>query len=117
MLDPLVGVSSINDATAYAGFVNPDFVHVSPVFRSDVNSLTPVDVSDNSGAPAVNALGLRRGLLAFRIIAVGADPDGPDGSILPNLVIEVVDPSEIDLNNLPTTPSGGGATGGTTLVR
>ncbi len=92
MLDPLVGVSSVSDASEYPFYVDPDFVHISPVFVSDVNALNPVN-----GAPAVNALGLRRGLLAFRIIGVGADPDG-DGSVLPNLIIEIVDPTTIDLD-------------------
>ena len=61
--------------------------------------------------PAVNALGERRGLMAFKILAVGADPDG-GGSNLPFLVIEVVDHSQIDLNQIGS----GGASGGVKLV-
>ena len=95
MLDPLVGVSTISDASVYESFVDPLFVHVSPVFHGDVSVLGPV-----GGVPAVNALGLRNGLLAFKIIAVGTDPDGPLGSYLPNLVIEVVDPVSLNLNGV-----------------
>ena len=95
MLDPLVGVAAVDDPSVYSSFVNPDFVHVSPVYKSDVNALDPV-----SGSPAVNALGERRGLVAFNIIAVGADPDGPEGSVLPNLRIKIVDPSTVSLGDL-----------------
>ncbi len=114
MLDPLVGVSAIGDGSVYPSFVDPNFVHVSPVFVSDVSLLNPVGgVPD--GTPAVNALGLRRGLLAFKIIAVGIDPDG-DGSVLPNLVLEIIDPSTIDLNTLQP-PGGGVVAGGIQLVQ
>ena len=109
MLDPLVGVSSISDGSVYPSFVDPDFVHVSPVFKSDVSNLNPVGGTE-PGTPAVNALGLRRGLLAFKIIGVGIDPDGA-GSVLPNLIIEVVDPSTIDLNTMQPSASGGGGGG------
>ena len=30
-------------------------------------------------------------MVAFKIIAVGSDPDG-SGSVLPNLVVQIVDP-------------------------
>ena len=43
------------------------------------------------------AKGERRGLVAYKIIGVGADPDG-NGSVFPNLIIEIVDPSLIDLS-------------------
>ena len=85
----------MENANLYPSYVDPNYVHVSPIFTSDVNALNPVD-----GSPTVNALGLRRGLLAFKIIAVGADPDGPSGSVLPNLVIEIVDPITIDLSGV-----------------
>ncbi len=77
--------------------MDPDFIHVSPVTKGDTNVLNPVvtPLSPVNGVPAVNALGLRRGLLAFKIIAVGIDPDGPGGSVLPNLIIEVVAPSTV----------------------
>ena len=102
LLDPLVGVTTVEDPALYETYVNPDFVHVSPVYRSDVNGLNPVSTPVwANGAPAVQALGLRRGLIAFKIIGVGADPDGPEGSVLPNLVIEIADPATIDLGNLP----------------
>ncbi len=95
LLDPLLGVSAVDDVGVYPSFVS-DRVQVSPVFKSDASALNPVPTGN--GVPAVNALGMRRGLLAFKIIAVGADPDGPGGSVLPNLVIVVVDPSTIDLD-------------------
>ncbi len=92
LLDPLVGVSAVDNADIYPTYVDPDYVHVCPVYKSDVNGLDPV-----YGNPAVNALGERRGLVAFKIIGVGADPDGPSGSVLPNLVIEVIAPSSITI--------------------
>ena len=95
LLDPLLGVSRVNDAGQYWSYVNPNFLHVSPVYKSDVSALNPVD-----GVPAVNALGLRRGLVAFRVIGVGSDPDGPGGSVLPNLVIKIVDPHSISLGDV-----------------
>ena len=102
MLDPLVGVDAVSDGNVYQSYVHPDYVHVSPVFSSDVSHLNPVN-----NAPAVNALGLRRGLLAFKIIGVGTDPDGA-GSVLPYLILEIVDPSTIDLNTLQPPGGGGG---------
>ena len=97
LLDPLEGVSKVEDPAVYPDFVDPDFLHVSPIYYSDVSGLNPMP----DGTPCVNAMGLRRGLLAFKIIAIGADPDGPGGSVLPNIVVEIVDPSEIDLSDIP----------------
>ncbi len=107
MLDPLVGVSRVDDPALYPGYVNPEYIHVSPVYKSDISALNPV-----GGVPAVNALGWRRGLVAFRVLAVGADPDGA-GSQLPNLVIEIVDPALVNLN---AVPPGSQATSGPHLV-
>lgn len=84
MLDPLTGVVAVEDPSLYPSFVDPENCQVSPIFKSDVNVL--------NGPANVNALGWRRGLLAFKIKAVGTDPDG-NGSVLPNLVIEVCDPA------------------------
>ena len=95
MFDPLVGVSPVNDGSQYASYVDPDFVHVSPVYKSDASTLNPVSGSTH----AVNAKGERRGLFAYKIIGVGADPDG-SGSKLPNLIIEVVNPALIDLGEV-----------------
>ena len=81
-LDPLIGVEPVYDPDKYPDFVDPDRVLVSTVYKSDVNDTDP----------GVNALGERRGLVAFKIIAVGSDPDGA-GSVLPNLVVEIVDPA------------------------
>jgi Flp pilus assembly protein TadG len=93
-LDPLRGVSPVTDGGSYESFVNPDFVHVSPVTYSDVSTLNM-----SNGVPQVNAKGLRRGLIAFKIIAVGPDRDG-GGSVLPELVVEIVDPATISPNDL-----------------
>ncbi len=38
-------------------------------------------------------------MVAFRVIGVGADPDGP-GSALPNLIIKIVSPSEVQLDSV-----------------
>ena len=83
-LDPLPGVSPVNDPGVYETF-NPDFVHVSPIYDSDINDL---------GNNEVNAKGRRKGLLAFKIIAAGGDPSGSD---LPHLTIQIVDPATINL--------------------
>jgi len=88
LLDPLEGVSPVDDPGVYDSFVNPDFVQVCPLFKSDVT-----DLENNE----VNALGERRGLLAFKIKAVG---DDPSGSKLPNLTIEIVDPSTINIEDV-----------------
>ncbi len=95
MVDPLLGVSVVEDPSKYLSYVNPDVIHVSPVTKSDTSVLNPVN-----GVPAVNALGFRRGLLAFKIIGVGADPDGPEGSVLPNLIIEVVAPNTVSIDEV-----------------
>lgn len=105
-LDPLIGVSRVDDPSRYPSYVSDECSHVSPVYKSDISALNPVN-----GTPAVNALGMRRGLLAFAIVDVGIDPDGPSGSVLPNLIIRVCDPTEIDL----VGPGSGG--GGLRLVR
>ena len=105
LLDPLVGVSAVDEAAVYPSYVDPSYVHVSPIYMSDVNALNPVyppGIQTAHGVPAVNALGLRRGLLAFKIMAIGADPDGPGGSMLPNIIIEIVNPNTIDLSDVST---------------
>lgn len=118
LLDPLVGISSVDDPGVYPSYPDPDVVHVSPVFKGDVNSLNPVypqNIPTQHGVPAVNALGLRRGLLAFKIIAVGSDPDGPSGSGLPFLIIEIVDPATVNLSDVEVYE--GGSPKGVRLVR
>ncbi len=96
-LDPLTGVDAVEDPALYASFVNPDFVQVCPLYKSDVSDL---------GNNEVNALGERRGLLAFKILAVGPDPSGSD---LPNLTIEIADPSTINLADIEAALPGQGA--------
>jgi hypothetical protein len=100
MLDPLVGVDRVDDGSLYPSFVSSN-CQVSPVYKSDISALNPVN-----GQPAVNALGWRRGLLAFKILAVGRDPDG-SGSRLPNLIIEICPPVQ-DLSQVEPGAGAGG---------
>ncbi len=93
-LDPLLGVSPVTDDSQYESYVDPDFVHVSPVTFSDLSTLNM-----EGGVPQINAQGLRRGWIAFKIIAVGNDIDG-GGSVLPELVLEIVDPSTISIDDI-----------------
>ena len=58
---------------------------MSPVWKSDISDTEP----------GVNALGERRGLVAFKIIGIGVDPPG---SVLPTVIIEIVSPADIDLS-------------------
>jgi Flp pilus assembly protein TadG len=106
-LDPLVGVTPMTSASMLASLVDPDFIHVSPVFKSDISTLNMAN-----GVPQVNALGERRGLLAFKIMCLGQDVDG-SGSVLPMLVIRTVDPHTISPSKLG--PSG--VSSGTKLVQ
>ena len=93
-LDPLIGVPVVNDPSVFPSFVT-DECQISPLYKSDVSELNPVD-----GDPAVNALGWRRGLVRFKIIGVGVDPDGP-GSVLPNLIFEICPPlDDIELSDI-----------------
>ena len=111
-LDPLRGVAPVTDDNQYAGFVDPDFVHISPVTFSDTSTLNM-----DGDVPQTNAKGLRRGLIAFKIIAVGQDVDG-GGSVLPELVIEIVDPSTVSLDDIqPASQSSSGGDGTIQLVQ
>ena len=103
-LDPLKGVSPVTDDSIYPSFVNPDFVHISPIFESDISTL-----EKKNGVGQINAKGQRRGLLAFKIMEVGPDKDS-GGSLLPELVIEIVDPATTTIDDLKAaiTTSGGG---------
>jgi hypothetical protein len=86
-LDPLVGVEPASDSAQWSLYVDPHRVLVSPLYTGDISDT----------APWVNAQGERRGLIAYKIIAIGADPDG-GGSLFPNLVFEIVNPSTLDLS-------------------
>ena len=106
-LDPLIGVDPVFDQSKYPSYIT-DTILVSPVFKSDCSDLDPW----------VNATGERRGLLAFKFIMVGDDPDGvpPNGgSLLPTMWIEVIDPSYIVLAELDLTING--SSGGSVLVK
>jgi Putative Flp pilus-assembly TadE/G-like len=118
-LDPLAGVGRFNQPSRYPELVNPDFVHVSPVYKSDVSALNGVQQANasagadlnNDGTPdgyttnqpvdkGVCAKDYRRGLLAFKIIGYNLDPSKPY-PYLPRLTIKIVDPATIDLNAVP----------------
>ena len=103
-LDPLDGVEPITDDSLYDSFCDADFIHVSPVFPSDISTL-----NKSGGNSRVNAKGLRRGLLAYKIIAVDNNPSGSD---LPELEIEIVDPSTITESDLGLFGSGSGGSSG-----
>jgi hypothetical protein len=89
-LDPLLGVNRVGHAHAYPDIITP-LLHkcqVSPVYKSDVSGLNPVN-----GVPAVNALGWRQGLLAFSIEQLGGPPPGGSSSDLPMIEVKVWDPA------------------------
>lgn len=98
MLDPLLGVSSVDDPGEYPSFVN-SAPQVSPLYKSDVSDLGLV-----GGVPAVNALGERRGLVAFVVVGVGSDPPG---SVLPHLIVQLAPPGSVPLSGI--SPGVGGA--------
>lgn len=106
MLDPLYGVYRQRDPDVYPTYVDPSYCQVSPIYKSDIS-----DLSDEEDEPAVstaNALGWRRGLLAFKVIGIGEDPDG-NGDVLPNIIIEICSPNDVDLGTIapgPGTSSG-----------
>ena len=82
----------MSDPDEYPNYIDPEHCQVSPVYKSDIGKLN--DLGDPyPETPAVNGLGWRRGLLAFKVIGIGEDPDGPNGSVLPNLIIEVCPPA------------------------
>lgn len=93
-LDPLTGVAPVTNGNNYPSYVSANYVHVSPVTFSDISTLNMQD-----GVPRINAKGLRRGLIAFKIIGVGNDIDG-GGSVLPELVLKIVDPATINPNDI-----------------
>jgi len=41
MVDPLLGVTAVEDPSKYPSYVDPDFIHVSPVTKGDTNVLNP----------------------------------------------------------------------------
>jgi hypothetical protein len=88
-------VAPVTDDSKYGDYVDPKFVHISPVTFSDVSTLN----KEHGIIPQINAKGLRRGLIAFKIVDVGVDVDG-GGSVLPELVIETVDPATLRLEDV-----------------
>lgn len=115
-LDPLAGVGRFNQPSRYPDLVNPDFTHVSPVYKSDASALDGVEKADEKAGPdlnkdgkadghstnqpvekGANAKGYRRGLIAFRIVDYRIDP-ARSYPYLPNLIIEIVDPETLDLD-------------------
>ena len=122
-LDPLRGVGRFNQPALYPELVNPDFVHVSPVYKSDVSALDGVKDKDEDNGPDLNGDGnpdghttndptlkgvcakdYRRGLLAFKIVGYRIDPSRPY-PYLPNLIIELVDPHSINLDEITAVDS------------
>lgn len=118
-LDPLRGVGRFNQPSRYPELVNPSFIHVSPVYKSDVSALDGVAQANSSAGPdlnndgrpdgnttndsvvnGVNAKGYRRGLVAFKIIGYNLDRNHPYPT-LPRLTIQIVDPATINLNSIP----------------
>ena len=81
--DPL-DVEPVSDPAYYPSLVDPYQILVSPVWKSDISDTDP----------GVNAKGERRGLLAYKIIGV------TPGLYLPNLLIEIVSPANIDLDDV-----------------
>ena len=84
-LDALLGVEPVSDPADYLTFGTPQQILVSPVYKGDISDTEP----------GVNGLGERRGLLAYKIISHGVDPDG-GGSVFPNLIIEVFAPQSLN---------------------
>jgi hypothetical protein len=120
-LDPVHGTGRFNQPGLYPELVNPDFIHVSPLFKSDVSALNGVKESDENNGPDLNDDGQadgfttneactkgvaakdeRRGLIAFRILDYKIVEPYPQ---LPYLEVEIVDPSEIDLEEITAVDS------------
>ena len=47
-------------------------------------------------------------MVIFKIVGVGTDPDGPGGSVLPNLQIQICDPSELGPGGIASVRLGAG---------
>jgi Flp pilus assembly protein TadG len=90
------GVNPVSRSAAVYAMVNPDIVHVSPVFAGDI-VMAERDPS-RFGSPIANLQGKRRGLLAYRVL--GARPNPAGRYSLPLLTIQVVDPASIDIGNV-----------------
>jgi Flp pilus assembly protein TadG len=108
VLDPTTGIDPVDSHADILALPNPDRVHVSPVFKSDV-AMQERDPT-KYGSPTANLLGERRGLVAFLILSARNNPKG--GSYLPLLTIKIVSPSEIDLLTLADGSGASGAGGG-----
>ena len=89
-LDPFPGVGRFHQPGLYPEVVNLDFVHVSPVYKSDINALNGVKEKNEDNGPdlsgdgnpdgytthdplynGVSGEGYRRGLIAFIIWQIG----------------------------------------------
>jgi Flp pilus assembly protein TadG len=118
-LDPLHGVGRFNQPSHYPELVNKDFIHISPVYKSDISALDSTNNADEKAGPDLNndgnpdgyttnkavqkgvcAKDYRRGLVAFKII--GYNLDSSRGyPYLPRLTIQIVDPTLINLDATP----------------
>ncbi|NNE97249.1 MAG: hypothetical protein HKN24_14610 [Acidimicrobiales bacterium] len=89
-LDPLNCVDPVY-ISDYSAFVDPSFIHVSPVYKSDISA-------DSPGTYRVNAKGERRGLIAFSIVdwrPPGNLPQSMSSSSLPEIKIRIQPPQDI----------------------
>ncbi len=102
VLDPVPGITPMDNHQEILDLPDLDQIYVSPVFKSDTN-MTETDLS-KYGSPTANVQGERRGLIAFKILSARANPAG--GSYLPLVTIEVIDHSTIDLDQLQVWESG-----------
>lgn len=64
------------------------------------------DVSVDVTAGYANLKGATLGLTAFTVTAVGPDPDGPDGSALPSLMVDLLPSTEVEGACASSTPTG-----------
>lgn len=103
---------------------NPDQVYMSPVYKSSISvndwiegGLVP---EPEYGSPYANLQGERRGLIAFKILAyrdsvAGTGSYNQGDEYLPDVKIEILEPTSIEWGAMSTEGGSGG--GGIGLVR
>lgn len=99
-LDKIEGVLPLTQEDIYA---LEGHVVCAVVYDSDVST----DVKDNYGSLKGSTLGLT----AFEVTAVGPDPDGPGGSVLPLITVDLKPSAEVVSiceGALPDIPDSGG---------
>lgn len=110
VLDPVPGTDPISKHSKIMNLPDPQMVHVSPVYKSDV-SMQEKDPK-KYGSPTANLQGERRGLVSFLVLSARPHPAG--GSYLPLLTIRIKNPDEIDLKKLTGASGGGSGSSGST---